>query len=190
MTDDPWLERWLFRIGETAGDLPILELGCGGGRDTETLAGAGHRVVAVDLSPAAIAEAGARVPSSELHCQDIRAPFPVAATGVVLAGLSLHYFSWAETVTLVGRIHDVLRPRGLLLCRLNATDDHHFGASGHPEIEPSYYLVDGAPKRFFDRAAVVALFADGWHLLHLSHEVVHHRFGAPKALWEVVLEKA
>jgi 2-polyprenyl-3-methyl-5-hydroxy-6-metoxy-1,4-benzoquinol methylase len=48
-TSDPWLERWLPLIGERAANLPILELGCGGGRDTEVLAAAGRRVVGVDL---------------------------------------------------------------------------------------------------------------------------------------------
>src|SRR6266481_2019071 len=82
-TSDPWLGRWLPLIGERA-DLSVLEIGCGGGRDTEVLAGAGHRVVAIDLSADAIAKARARVPRAELHCQDIRAPFPVDAAGVVV----------------------------------------------------------------------------------------------------------
>jgi hypothetical protein len=77
----------------------------------------------------------------------------------------------------------------LLLCRLNSTDDHHFGASGHPEIESNYYLVNGEPKRFSDRATIEKLFATGWNVLHLRHELVG-RFGLPKALWEVGLEKA
>src|SRR5271163_5024075 len=131
-TRDPWLARWLDLIDERAGDLPVLELGCGGGHDTEVLAAAGHRVVAVDLSPDSIAKARARVPQAEFHCQDIRASFPVDVAGVVVASLSLHYFPWPETETLVGRIRCVLRPVGVLLCRLNSTSDHNFGASGHP----------------------------------------------------------
>ena len=119
---------------------------------------------------------------------DIREPFPILATNVVIGSLSLHYFRWSETVALVGRIREVLRPSGLFLCRLNSTEDHNFGASGHPEIEPSYYLVDGQPKRFFDRAAVEELFTAGWKVLHLRHDLVG-RYGLPKALWGVVLER-
>jgi SAM-dependent methyltransferase len=189
MSDDPWLERWLPIIASKAGDLPILELGCGSGRDTQVLAGAGHRVVGLDLSASAVEEAAARVPNCEFHCQDVRAPFPVQAANVVLASLSLHYFSWLETVALVGRIRDTLRPSGLLLCRFNSTEDHNFGASGHPEIEPNYYLVNGEPKRFFDRAAIEKLFASGWNILELRHQVVD-RYSLPKALWEVGLERA
>jgi SAM-dependent methyltransferase len=187
-TKDPWLARWLKLMGERAGGLPVLELGCGGGRDTEMLAAAGHRVIAVDLSPESVAKARARVPQAEFHCQDIRAPFPVDAAGVVIASLSLHYFPWPETEALVGRIRGVLPPAGVLLCRLNSTNDHHFGASGHPPIDENFYLVDGALKRFFDRAAVDRLFSSGWRTLGVEERTID-RYERPKSAWEVVLEK-
>ncbi|SUX56316.1 hypothetical protein [Chromobacterium vaccinii] len=87
------------------------------------------------------------------------------------------------------RIRQCLPPGGKLLCRLNATDDHHYGASGHPEIAPDYYLVDGAPKRFFDERAVRELFADGWRILSLEHRV-SGKYALPKALWEAALERS
>ena len=168
----------------------MLELGCGGGRDTATLIAAGHRAVAIELSPEAAARARERVPSAEIHCQDIRAPFPLAAgsVGVVVASLSLHYFDWPETSMLVNRVWTALRPEGVLLCRLNSTNDHHFGAVGHPEIERNFYLVDGAPKRFFDRASVDRLFANGWHSIGVEEKVID-RYDHPKTVWEVVLER-
>jgi SAM-dependent methyltransferase len=188
-TDERWLDRWLPLIAERAAGLPILELGCGGGRDSAVLAGAGHRVVAIDASEAAIARAQARVPSAEFQCQDINAPWPVLRAGVVLASLSLHYFAWDVTVALVERAHRTLEPDGLLLCRLNSTNDHHFGASGHPAIAENFYLVEGKPKRFFDRLAVDRLFASGWHVLHKSEGVIA-RYDHPKAVWELALEKS
>jgi SAM-dependent methyltransferase len=191
MHSDPWLEPWLPLVAERVGTRPILELGCGSGLDTSTLEGCGHRVVAIDLSSESIAKARTRVPSGEFYCQDLRAPFPSSASrvNVVIASLSLHYFPWDETLALVRKIFDVLAPAGLLFCRLNSTNDHHFGASGHPEIEANYYLVDGEPKRFFSKAGVQELFATGWHLLHVEERVVH-RYAKPKTVWEVVLEKA
>jgi SAM-dependent methyltransferase len=185
---DPWLARWLPLIGERAAGLPVLELGCGGGRDSEVLAAAGHQVVGVDLSTKAIANARERVPSATFHCQDIRAPFPVERAGVVIASLSLHYFPWPETEALAERIRQLLLPAGVLLCRLNSTNDHHFGASGHPRIDDDYYMVDGEPKRFFDRAATERLFARGWRTLSLEERVID-RYDHPKRVWESVLEK-
>ncbi len=187
-TSDPWLERWLPLIGERVGGLSVLEIGCGGGRDTEVLTAAGHRVAAIDLSPDAIARARGRAPHATFHCQDIHAPFPVDAACVVVASLSLHYFPWPETEVLVGRIRNLLSPAGLLLCRLNSTNDHNFGASGHPEIDENFYLVDGGPKRFFDRAAVDRLFSSGWRMLGAEERIID-RYERPKSAWEVVVEK-
>ncbi|HSI53534.1 MAG TPA: class I SAM-dependent methyltransferase, partial [Ramlibacter sp.] len=160
------------------------------GDDTATLAHAGLRVVAFDLSAADVDAARMRVPSAVIECRDVRDPFPVQANqlGVVVASLSLHYFGWAETVALAQRIHDVLRPGGVLLCRLNSSEDRNFGASGHPQVEPGYFLVDGKPKRFFDEAAVRTLFATGWRILSLEH-LTTLKYVKPKALWEVVLER-
>lgn len=188
---DPWLERWLPLVAEHAGAQSILELGCGSGRDTAVLAAAGLRVAGIDVSAEAIEEARARVPSAQLLCQDIREPFPLAAgtVGVAVASLSLHYFDWPETMAMVERIRRQLRPGGLLLCRLNSTHDYHHGASREADpVADNFYLVDGIPKRFFDRAAIDRLFATGWRMLSVEEQVVE-RYAQPKTLWEVVLER-
>jgi len=187
---DPWLDAWLPRIRERTAAHPIvLELGCGSGRDSVVLAAAGCRVIGVDRSASAIEAARVRVPSGEFHVQDVREPFPVRAIGasVVLASLSLHYFTWDVTVALAQRMHDALQPGGLLLCRVNSINDHHHGASGHTAIEDDYYLVNGEPKRFFSQAAVNRLFAAGWHMLHREERCIH-RYEQPKWVWEVVAE--
>lgn len=190
MSSDPWLDAWLPWVARHVGDDPILELGCGPGIDTEVLVNAGHHVIGIDLSDEAIRQARARVPQASFHCQDLRDDFPVPgrSVGVVLASLSLHYFAWDQTVRLVERIRKVLRPGGLLLSRFNSTRDHHFGAQGHPMIETNFYLVDGQPKRFFDQAAIEALFDQGWQRHSLREQVVD-RYAQPKMLWELVVTR-
>ncbi|MEP6942652.1 MAG: class I SAM-dependent methyltransferase [Betaproteobacteria bacterium] len=187
---DPWLQAWLPLLRDRAGAAPILELGCGIGKDTAILVEAGFRVVAVDLSPRAIERARAAVPQAEFHIMDLRAPFPVTPTGVgvIIASLSLHYFAWTETLALVERIRTTLRPRGALLCRLNSTNDHHYGAIGYPRIEENFYLVQGEPKRFFDQTSIEAVFATGWRMLSVAERLIK-RYAQPKAVWEVILER-
>ena len=189
MINDPWLERWLPLIAQRAGSAPILELGCGPGDDADTLTRAGHHVVALDVSDDAIDVARARVPGAEFHHGDVREPFMVAdaSVGVVVASLSLHYFSWPQTEDIVTRIRRVLRSSGVLLCRLNSTNDHNFGASGHKQIEPNYYWVKGKRKRFFDAADVARLFSRDWIVIS-SEELTTLKYGKPKVAWEVVAQ--
>lgn len=189
-SSDLWLERWLPLIARKAAAGPVLEIGCGSGVDTVRLVTAGLDVIAFDISDKAVARARQRTPQAHIECRDVREPLPVkrAGVGLVVASLSLHYFPWMETVELVSRIHEVLWPGGVLLCRLNSTEDHHYGACGHEQIEANYFRVDGRPKRFFDEAAVRRLFAGRWRQISMEHYVIH-RYERPKALWEIIVEK-
>ena len=94
---------------------PVLELGCGSGRDTATLAAAGIRVVGLDRI------ARTRSSGRESPCLARSSTSPTCAirfrwrsARVVIASLSLHYFAWAETVDIVERIREVLNGEGLL----------------------------------------------------------------------------
>jgi len=188
---DPWLDRWLPSLKERAGAQAVLEIGCGAGQDTETLVAAGLKVVAFDLSDEKVEKARLRVPGAEIHRRSVLEQFPLEGSGipVVIASLSLHYFAWQQTLSVFDRMRNTLAPAGLLLCRLNSTEDRNFGAAGHPEIEPHYYAVNGEPKRFFDRADVDALFARGWQVLSIEHGYTG-KYGAMKAFWEVAAERA
>jgi SAM-dependent methyltransferase len=186
---DPWLERWLPLVVERAGGMPVLELGCGSGRDSSILANAGLTVTGIDRSAQALVEARARVPSGTFYEGDIRDGFPdIRGFGAILASLVLHYFTWDETAELAQRLWCCLRRGGVLLVRVNSTEDHEYGASGHPEIAANYYLVDGKPKRFFDREGVLRLFAGEWRFLHLEQQVIQ-RYARLKVVWEAVLER-
>jgi SAM-dependent methyltransferase len=189
MFSDPWLHRWTALLRERAVDQLVLEIGCGQGGDTAALADAGFKVHAFDLSLTAVAIAKLRVPTAVIECRDVRDTLPDQAQdlGAIIASLSLHYFSWVETQTIVQKIRSALHPAGVLLCRLNSTEDHHYGASGHPQIEPNFYRVKGEPKRFFDKASIELLFAKGWRILSLEHFTTG-KYAKEKALCEVVLE--
>ncbi|WP_207626942.1 class I SAM-dependent methyltransferase [Photorhabdus stackebrandtii] len=184
--EDRWLERWLPLIQARAMGLAVLEIGCGDGRDTAIIHRAGLKVKAIDISSAMVKRASVRVPSAVFFVQDLRAPFPIDRTGVVISSLSLHYFSWDETLDIIRRIRAVLWPGGILLCRLNSTKDVNFGAKGHAKIDNDFYLVHGTPKHFFDRSLIFKAFS-GWKVLHIEEKETH-RFILPKTIWEVILE--
>lgn len=177
--------RWLPTVSAHVQGHPLLELGCGRGEDTAVLCHAGFSVCAVDLSERWLRQARRRARGATLYCQDLREEFPLERTGVVVASLSLHYFRWEETATLVNRIQRTLMPGGLLLCRFNSTRDTHFGANGHEMIEPGLYRVGGQPKRFFDEATIRQLF-DQWSILGIEERVTY-RYVLPKFVWEVAL---
>lgn len=190
MLPDPWLDRWLPLLHDAAASHPVLEIGCGPGDDTATLAGAGFTVFAFDIAEAFVVATKLRVPAATVTRRDVRdaLPLPEGSAGAIVASLTLHYFPWTETVALVERIRRTLRPGGVFLCRLNSTEDRHFGAEGHPEIEPNYYRVDGQAKRFFDEADVDRLFRSGWQLLSREH-LGTRKYVRKKALWEVVARR-
>lgn len=188
---DPWLQRWLPSIRSRVGMLPILELGCGEGDDTQTLLADGHQVIAIDLCASAIATAKINAPTATYYCQDLRDTFPPQAVelGVAIASLSLHYFTWTETLAIVDRLRSILQLNGLLLCRLNSTTDYNYGAIGYPQISENYYLVNGEPKRFFDRAAVTALFSHGWQSIAIEEKIIY-KYAQPKSVWEIILTRS
>lgn len=187
---DPWLDRWLELIKLRCAERPILEIGCGYGDDTETLVNAGIRVTGFDVSEEAVAATKARVPSACIEQRDIRDGLPSEAInlGVVIASLSLHYFTWAETEKIVDQIRLALRPGGILLCRLNSTEDRNFGAGQGIEIEPGYFRIQDELKRFFDARAVDRLFEHGWDRLSVEH-ITTRKYQMEKAVWEIVLER-
>lgn len=191
MQADPWLIRWLPLIRQHAANTPVLEIGCGAGADTATLVAAGFDVLAFDLSASAISQAKAQVPRARFLVRDVREDFPpeVQGAGVVIASLSLHYFAWGETLALFNKVRQTLAPGGLLVCRLNSTEETQFGASGHPEIEPNFYRVYGEPKRFFDRPTIDALFAVGWQTVSVQ-QLFTGKYLKQKALWEVICIKS
>jgi SAM-dependent methyltransferase len=186
---DPWLDPFLDAM-HAAGDT-ALELGCGIGEDAAELTARGFRVFAFDLARTPIRRAVANAPAARFFVADLQSPLPVrsGAVDVVVASLSIHYFPWQTTLALVGEVRRVVRPGGVFVFRVNATDDVNFGAGQGEELEPHYYHVppDGRNnrpyKRFFDDASIRALLTPGWRITHLAHRTIS-RYDTPKQVWE------
>lgn len=190
MSTDPWLQRWMSSLRSKVRSSPILEIGCGKGDDTATLINSGFKVVAFDLIAENVEAAKRAAPGATISTQNVLEPFPLEASGidVVVASLSLHYFTWDQTLCLISRIHGTLRDGGLFLGRFNSTEDVNFGAEGNPEIEPGLFMVEGYPKRFFSGSQLSVLFGAGWRVESKEH-LASHKYGVPKTLWEIVAER-
>jgi len=186
MKNDPWLEKWLRSIRETSAGGPVLELGCGNGRDTIDLLRAGCIVIATDISGENLAECAKSVSEAKLLQMDIGKPFPFTDHNipVIVASLSLHYFSWEVTLQISTDLKRCIRAGGLLLARFNSTNDLHHGASSPLEIEPNFYQVGTRTKRFFDENSV-RLFLQGWEIQFLEENVIQ-RYQKPKSVWEAM----
>jgi len=164
----------------------VLELGCGNGRDTVDLLAAGCRVTAMDISLENVTECAVSAPRADILQMDIGKPLPFAndSTSVIIASLSLHYFSWTVTLQIASEIKRCLQPGGLLLARFNSVNDRHYGSTSTLEIEPNFYNVGRGTKRFFDENSV-RLFLQGWDIQFLEENVID-RYKKPKYVWEAM----
>ena len=132
----------------------------------------------------------ARAPRAETKNVELTSglPFHDDHFQVIVASLSLHYFPWLKTMEILEEVRRCLAPDGYLLARLNSTRDDHYAPADKEEIGPNFYLVDGHPKRLFDRQSVDALFARGWDLTSVVERTTE-RYGEEKTLWEIIASK-
>ena len=183
---DSWLTAFPHIIdGCTA---PIIDLGCGSGNDTKYLIERGKRVIPCDYAPNAIANIRRNFPElTDAKCFDMTEglPFPDGCTELVIADLSLHYFSEAVTLGVLSELKRILTPDGHLLLRVNSVKDVYHGAGEGEEVERHFYRTpDGRYKRFFDEEDIRRIFG-AWHILYCEESQMH-RYDLPKQLWTVL----
>jgi SAM-dependent methyltransferase len=164
----------------------VLDLGCGPGLDAAFLAARGFSVTGLDRERPgrAVTRSSASFVRGDLRIP----PFREVAFDAVSASLSLHYLSWAATVDAFAQACRLVRPHGVFLCRVNASDDVAHGAGQGEELEPGFFRLEGRvsrwseTKRFFDEAMVRAALPPTARVEHLSHRTIH-RGDDPKRVW-------
>jgi SAM-dependent methyltransferase len=181
---DSWLDKYSGELEHTR-TTPVLDLGCGAGNNTLYLSERGFPIIACDFSEEALRCVRTIVPAVDTLLLDLTEPlpFPDESAQLAIADLSLHYFPWEQTKQIVSEIRRVLKPRGVLLCRVNSTKDVEYGAGQGELLEPGYFLWEGQRKRFFDGATLEELFQD-WRVSRMEEQVLH-RYGKPKWVWEL-----
>jgi ubiquinone/menaquinone biosynthesis C-methylase UbiE len=143
-------------------------------------------VIATDISADNLVECAQVAPDAKRVQMDngMSLPFADHCLPVIIASLSLHYFSWDITLQIASELRRCLERGGLLLARFNSVNDHNFGAASNVEIEPNFYQVGTRTKRFFDEASV-RLFLQGWDIQFLEENVIY-RYQKPKYIWEAM----
>ncbi len=186
MKNDPWLEKWIELIQEKSTGGYVLELGCGSGWDTVDLLSAGCKVVATDISRENLTEC-----AKSIFCEGFiqmdngkLLPFANHSVSVIIASLSLHYFTWTVTMQIASELKRCLKPKGILLARFNSTHDVNYGATSTDEVESNLYQIGTRTKRFFDEDSV-SLFLQGWDIQFLEEKMIY-RYEKPKSVWEAM----
>ena len=180
---DDWLDKFMPVI-ELSGDIPVIDLGCGFGNDTLYLKERGFNVISCDYSIEALNRLDYFIENPEKRHFDMRNKFPFETDSakIVIADLSLHYFSEKETEAIIAEISRLLENNGFLLGRVNSVNDINYGAGQGEKIEENFYNVNGDTKRFFDKNHIDFFFRN-WDIRHIEERSMN-RYEKKKIVWE------
>jgi ubiquinone/menaquinone biosynthesis C-methylase UbiE len=173
----------------------LLDLGCGSGNDALRLARTGMRVIGLDVSLSAVNRAQDRANAEGLNAQFVQADMSQGLTfrsgrfDGVLANLSLHYFSWEQTRSIVAEVGRVLKPGGVFVLHLNSEREGEKrrakGVAMEP-LEPGLYREgDGITRRYFSVQQLEELLKD-WRVELLELLRIENTRGKPKICWRAV----
>ena len=168
--------------------VPVIELGIGWGNDTALLLSKGLTVKGCDFSPESIKIIEKFYPQVEVKLHNLRdgVPYEDNSANVVLGDLSLHYFVRKDLFNILDGIKRVLKPGGVLLCRVNSANATNYGMGEGEELEDHVFDTTSGTKMFFNEDVIKEVFKD-WDILHMEEYTVG-RFEKPKLLWEVALK--
>lgn len=152
----------------------VLELGCGQGRDTVFFARNGLRMTALDYAETAIEALREKVASAGLssstviRAHDVRhpLPFPDASFEACYSHMLLCMeLSTAEIAFILGEIHRVLRPGGIVLYSVRSSFDKHYRTGTH--LCDEIYEIGGFAVHFFTEEKIRKL-AKGYEILAIN----------------------
>ncbi len=183
-----WIDQYSEILSESTRK-PIIDLGCGLGSESIHMLNGGYSVISCDFSKIILDKLKAldsRIITKHFDIEN-GLPFKDSSAHIILASLSIHYFSWDNTEKIVKEVERVLDRDGYLICRLNSINDINYGAGSGLKIEKNYYETGGTCKRFFDESSIENLFCD-WKIV-VKKECDIRRFKKLKKAWEIVVKK-
>jgi tellurite methyltransferase len=150
--------------GNIAPGMRLLDAGCGYGRNLVYLLREGTEIFAIDANPAGVEHVrqlskslNAELPDENFQVSRVeKMPFPDAFADVVLCSSVLHFArSDAHFHAMVAELWRVLRPGGLLFCRLGS----RIGMDFRPAGNDLFAMPDGQHWFLVDEEKLLALTA-------------------------------
>ena len=187
-TYDNWLNKYVHLFNKNS---RVVELGCGRAYCSKYLLDNGFKnIIACDISKEVLKMVNSSIPELKTLLFDMSngLPFSDNSKDVIIADLSLHYFDLNTTNFIFDEIYRVLTTDGLLIARVNATNDKLHIPDNSKEIEKNYYYDGDIYKRFFEYNDFNTLF-NGFDVCNLTQENMD-RYEKPKMLWEFCIKKS
>lgn len=189
---DLWLDEYedILKLNK---DAEILDLGCGIGADTLYLIERGYKVLSCDFSKEALNSINKNIDNSKTLYLDMMKKFPIEDNTyyLIIADLSLHYFSSEITEHIMNEIKRILKNGGILLARVASVRDYNFGAGEGEELEKNFYFEGDYTKRFFDIDDVNRFFGIIGDISSKEVEMTRNEeeYVKPKMLYQVMVRK-
>ncbi len=189
---DLWLDEYKDVLQKNQ-DNEILDLGCGIGADTLYLLERGYNVLSCDFSIEALKSVQNNIPNSKTLYLDMMKKFPIEDNkyALIIADLSLHYFSNETTIHIMREIKRILKDNGILLSRVASVNDFNFGAGQGEKLENNYYFEGDYTKRFFNWEDVNKYFGIIGNVEAKETQMVRNEteYSKPKKLYRIKVEK-
>lgn len=127
----------------------ILDIGCGGGRDSVFFAKKGYQVISMDIFADAFQRTKLKTAGIKFIKKDVKKiNFKPDTFDVIYAHLSLHYFDDKTTDRIISNLYKILKPGGYIFIKCKSIRDPLFGKG--KKIEENYYNF-GHKRHFFTK---------------------------------------
>jgi SAM-dependent methyltransferase len=165
---DIYLFDQLLR-GNIAPGMRVLDAGCGGGRNLVYLLREGYEVFGVDASAEAVehlrsvaARLAPGLDAGNFRVEAVEAmSFPDGFADVVISNAVMHFArDDAQFEAMLGKMWQVLRPGGMLFCRLASTIGVDPGRSFHPIGGRRFLMPGGMDWYLVDEALLMRLMEE------------------------------
>jgi len=156
--------------------LNILDLGCGYGENVKYLLKKEKDASACDYSDSAIKIININFPSVKTKVFDMSdgLEYDDNTFDLIIAELSMHYFSEAVTLNIISELKRILNKNGNLILKVNSVQEFENGESQGKQIEKNFFELNNRKKRFFDEDEIKRFFKD-WNIISiLENEMVKY----------------